>query len=83
VIRAILRLGAQRASLRDDICELGKIAAVEGNYPGRNAATDLCGRAWSPALLPSNPSRHRRIDRLIVAARHIKLLEMGRARHLR
>jgi hypothetical protein len=44
-IRAMFRLGARWASLRNDIHELGKIAAVEGNYPGRHAATDLCGRA--------------------------------------
>jgi hypothetical protein len=83
VIHAILRLGVRRASLHDDIHELGKIAAVEGNYLGRHAATDLCGRAWSPVPLPSIPPRHRRIDRVTVAARRVKLLERGRARHRR
>ena len=83
MIRAILRLGARWASLRDDICELGKIAVVEGNYPGRHAATDLRGRAWSPALLPSIPPRHHRIDRVTVTARRVKLLERGRTRHRR
>jgi hypothetical protein len=49
----MFRLGAWRASLRDDIHELGKIATVEGNYPVRHMATDLCSHAWSPTPLPS------------------------------
>jgi hypothetical protein len=83
VIRAMLRLGARRASLRDDIHELGKNAAVEGNYPCRHAATDLCGHAWSPVLPPSVHPRHRRFDRVAVAARRVKPLEKDRAQRRR
>ena len=83
VIRAMLRLGARRASLRDDIHELGKIAAVEGNYPCRHTTTDLCGRAWSPMLLPSVHPWHHRFDRVTVAVSCVKPLEKDRARHRR
>jgi hypothetical protein len=83
VIRAMVRLSARRASLRDDIHESGKIAAVEGNYSSHHAATDLYGRAWSPAPLLSVHPRHRRFDRITVAARRVQLLERDRARRCR
>jgi hypothetical protein len=83
IIRVVVRLSAWRASLHDDIRESGKIAAVKGNYSGRHAATNLYGRAWSPAPLLSIHSRHRRFGRVNVAARRVKLLEMDRARHRR
>jgi hypothetical protein len=79
----MFRLGARRASLRDDIHELGKIVAVEGNYPGRYVATDLCSRARSPALLPSVHPRHHRFDHVTDTARRVKRLEKDRARHRR
>jgi transposase len=82
-IHAMFRLGARGASLRDDIHELGKIAAVEGNYPGRHAATELCSGAWSPAPLPSIHPRHHRFDRVTVAERRVKPLEKDRAQHRR
>jgi hypothetical protein len=82
-IRTMFRLGARRASLHDDIHELGKIAAVEGNYPGRHTTTDLCGRAWSPAPLPSVHPRHHRFDRVTVAVRRVKPLEKDYARRRR
>ena len=82
-IHAMFRLGTRRASLHDDIHELGKITAVEGNYPCRHAATDLCGRAWSPASLHSVHPRHRRFDLVTVAARCVKPLEKDHARRRR
>jgi hypothetical protein len=83
VIRVVVRLIARRASLRDNIRESGKIAVVEGNYSGRHATTDLYGRAWSPAPLLSVHPRHRRFDRITVAARRVQLLERDRARRCR
>jgi hypothetical protein len=83
MIHAVVRLSARRASLHDDIRESDKIAVVEGNYSGRHVATDLYGRAWSPVPLLSIHPRHRRFDRVIVAARRVKLLEMDRVRRLR
>jgi hypothetical protein len=83
VIRAVVRLSARRASLRDDIHESGKIAAVEGNYSSHHAATDLYGRAWSPAPLLSVHPRHRRFDRITVATRRVQILERDRARRRR
>jgi hypothetical protein len=80
VVRTKLRSGARRASLHDNIHELGKIAAVEGNYSGRHTTTDLCGRAWLPALLPSVNPRHHRFDRVTITARRVKPLEKYRAR---
>jgi hypothetical protein len=82
-IRAVVRLSARWASLRDDIRESGKITAMEGNYSGRHATTDLYGRAWSPAPLLSIHPWHRRFDRITVAARRVQLLERDRARRRR
>ena len=70
-----------RASLRDDIHELGKIIAVEGNYPGRYVATDLCSRARSPALLPSVHPRHHRFDRVTVVAERMEATSVTRHDH--
>jgi hypothetical protein len=80
VIHTMLRSGARQASLRDDIHELGKIAAVEGNYSGHHVATDLCSRAWSPVPLPSIHPRHHRFDRITVATRCVKPQEKDHAR---
>jgi hypothetical protein len=83
VIRTVVRLSARQASLRDDIRESGKIAPAEGNYSGRHAATDLYGRAWSTTSLLSVHPRHRRFDRVTVAARRVQLLERDRSRRRR
>jgi hypothetical protein len=83
MIRAMLRLGARRASLCEDIHGLGKHAAVEGNHPCRHATNGLCGHAWSPVPLHSvHPQRHR-FDRVTVVARRVQLLERDRARRRR
>ena len=83
MICTVVWLSARRASPRDDILESGKITAVEGNYSGHHAATDPSGRAWSPAPLLSVHPRHRRFDRITVAAGRGKLLEKGSARRCR
>jgi hypothetical protein len=61
----------------------GEQVPTEGNYPCRDAATDLCGHAWSPAPLPSVHPRHRRFDRVAVAVRRVKPLEKDHARRRR
>jgi hypothetical protein len=71
VIRAASQSGARRASLRSDIHGLGKIAAVERTYPGRQVATGPCGRTWSQASLPSVHPRHRGFNRVIVVGRRV------------
>jgi hypothetical protein len=78
VICAVVGLSVRRASPRDDILEVGKIAAVEDNYSSRHAATDPSG-PWSPAPLFSVHPRYRRSDIITVAAERGKLLEKGSA----
>jgi hypothetical protein len=78
-IRAMFWLGARRTSLRDDIHELGKIAVVEGNYPGHHVATDICGCAWSPAPFTFVHPWHHRFDRVTIVMRRVKPLEKDRA----
>jgi hypothetical protein len=66
VICAVVGLSNRRASPRDDILEVGKIAAVEDNYSSRHAATDPSGQAWSPAPLFSVHPRYRGSDIITV-----------------
>jgi hypothetical protein len=83
VICAMVWLSVRRASPRDDILEMGKIATVEGNYSGRHAATDPSGHSWSPVPLLSVHPRHHRFDRITVAVGRGKLIRKGSARHRR
>ena len=83
MICAVVGLSIRRASPRDDILEVGKIAAVEDNYSSRHAATDPSGQAWSPAPLFSVHPRYRRSDIITVAAERGKLLEKDSARRRR
>jgi hypothetical protein len=83
MICVVVWLSPRRASPRDDILESGKITAVEGNYSVHHAATDPYGHAWSLVPLLSVHLRHRRFDRITVAAGRGKLLEKGSARRHR
>ena len=60
VIRAAVRLGARRASLRSDIHGLGKITAVARKYPGHHTATGPCSRTGRRCHFP--PLIHDIID---------------------
>jgi hypothetical protein len=53
VICAGVGMGEWRASPREALLDLGKIAAVECNDFGRHAATNRSGHIRSSALLPS------------------------------
>jgi hypothetical protein len=79
----MFRLGARRASLRDDIHELGKIAWWRATIPATTRPLIFEAVPGHHAPLPSIHPQHRRFDCVTIAARCVKTLEKDRAQRRR
>jgi hypothetical protein len=74
---------ARQASPREDLFDLGKIAAVESNNPGCHAATPHSGHVQSSAPLPSVHPRRTDVTVLLLRRGRGKPVRMDVARRCR